>query len=264
MTTPTDVANEALLAIGARATISSFSDPSPAAQACSIIYAPKIRMLLRAANWNCARRQVNGTLLKSLYINGVLSTNPPPQPFSYEYGYPSDCLKLRFVPYTWCQNTGTSPPLTTGGGIYPVQHNFTRFVPFVVGLDADINNIQQRVVLTNQKNALLVYTADISNTPDLWDSQFQQAVVATLGSFLVNPLTRNAALMNEMSSAAGSLLAAARATDGNESLPSQDHSPDWLRIRSSGGGYGNGYGGGYGYENCSGWESATFGNGVSF
>lgn len=264
MTSPCDVVNEALDQIGARATVSSFSDPSPAAQAASRVYTPKVQMILRAANWNCARKQVFLTELKSLYINGALSVNPPPQPFLFEYLYPSDCLKVRFVPQVLGnQATGTSPPLTTGGGQYPVAPRFARFVPFVVGLDTDASNNPLKVILTNQCKAQAIYTADISQTPDLWDSQLHAAVVSTIASFLVNPLARNAALMSECVGAATSLLSAARATDGNEALPSQDHMPDWLRIRASGSGFAGGYGG-LGVENCAGWDAATFGNGLSF
>lgn len=263
MTSVVDVCNEALLSIGARATISSLSDPSPAANACALVYTPKVQMILRAANWNCARRQSFLTELKSLYINGAISTNPPPQPFLFEYLYPSDCLKVRFVPQVLGnQLTGTAPPLTTGSGQYPVAPRFTRFVPFVIGIDTDAANNPLKVILTNQCKAQAIYTADISQVPDLWDSQFHAAAVATVASFLVNPLARNSALMSECVGAATSLLSAARATDGNEALPSQDRIPDWLRIRSSGG-FGNGYGG-LGVENCAGWDACTFGNGLSF
>lgn len=221
-------------------------------------------MILRAAHWGCARRQVFLTELKSLYINGALSSNPPPQPFLFEYLYPSDCLKVRFVPRVFHnQQSGTTPPLTTGGGQYPVSPRFTSFVPFVVGLDTDAANNPLKVILTNQHKAQAIYTADISQTPDLWDSQLEAAVVETIASFLVNPLARNAALMSECVASASGLVAAARATDGNEALPSQDHTPDWLAIRASGGGYGSGAGG-LGVENCGGWEACTFPNGLSF
>lgn len=258
MTSIVDFANECLLAIGARATVSSLQDQSPQAQACNIIIGPKLQMLLRSAHWGCARRALRITELKARYINGTLSTDPPPEPFLYEYLYPPDCLKARFIPRYWNNDGGASTvPLTTGGGMFPAGPRIVGFMPFAVGLDTDSANNPLKVILTNQCRAQLVYTQDISQTPDLWDSQFHQAAVATCGAFLVNPLARNAALMNEMSGLAANLVAQARATDGNEALPSQDHIPDWVQIRASGGGYGDGALGGFGFDNCAGWDALS-------
>ena len=251
--------------IGARATVTSInpSDGSPAANACATFYTPVTQMLLRAAHWNTARKQVFLTLLKQLYLStGQLSTNPPPQPCWYEYAVPADSLKARFILRS-CPPNAVSPPLTTGGTPYPVPPLLAGFARFTPALDTDANGNPIKVILTNQNQAQLVYTADISQVPDLWDSQFHIAASASLAAYLVNPLARNAELAKEMVAIAQSSIAAARATDGNESLPTQDHLPDWISIRMTGAGVSPAGWGGPGMD-CAGWDSMSFPGGLWF
>lgn len=260
---PVEVVNIALGRIGARASVQSInpSDGSTEANIASGLYAPTIQMLLRSAHWNCARRQVFGTQLKSLYVNGSLSSNPPPQPFFYEYALPSDCLKVRFVPNVCVPNGALSTPLFSSPAIGAVPQGWGGFVPFVVGLDTDAQGNLVKVILTNQPQAQFIYTADISQNPDLWDSQFLDGAIATLGAYLVNPLARNADLMREMVQMATSSISSARATDGNEALPSQDHLPDFIAIRFAGGGWGAGTAAG---NNMSNWDECSFPGGLRF
>jgi hypothetical protein len=217
-------------------------------------------MLLRAAHWNCARRQQPLTLLKSLYVNGALSANPPPVPWRFEYGEPADCLKMRFVPRILRPDAGVTTPLTSSPTIYPEPPRVAGFMPFVVGLDTDSQGNLVKVVLTNQTAAIGVYTADISGQPDLWDSQFHTAAVSTLAAYLVNPLARNRELLQDQIAIASSALAAARATDGNEALPTQDHVPDWMRARMAGGAPGFGYAG----DCIAGYDEMSFPGGLRF
>jgi hypothetical protein len=263
MTAPVDVCNEALQEIGARAAVTSISpsDGSPHANACALIYTPKIQMLLRAAHWNCARRQVDLSLLKSLYTaQQTLSTNPPPKPWWYEYALPADCLKVRFVPRVLENANPPSPPLTSSPAIFPVPQTFAGFMPFVVGLDTDSNGNLVKVILTNQPDAIGVYTADISANPDLWDASFHTGAVSTLGAYLVNPLARNAQLLQQQVASATAAVAGARAADGNEGLPTQDHMPDWLRARMVGAGSFVGP-----FGDCfAGWDSLELPGGIRF
>src|SRR5262245_37560507 len=117
MTTPIDVCNLALLAIGSQSQISSISpsDGSSEADACAVLYQEKIDALHRAAHWNCARFQAPLTLLKAqtgTTANPTGSLPQPPIPWLYEYAYPVDCLAARFI-VPLLPSTTVNPPPTT-------------------------------------------------------------------------------------------------------------------------------------------------------
>jgi hypothetical protein len=244
MVAPTDVCNQALSQMGSRAQVSSInpSDGSPAGDACSLLYTPRIQALLRAAHWNQARWQEPLTLLKAAAgtppnVNGT--TLPiPPLGFLYEYAYPSRCLAARFVIPTPLPQPAVSPPLTTG----PIQvMPFARLsvsVPFVVALDTNTQTppARTRVILTNAYTAQLVYTTDVSDEPDLWDPSFTDAAVAYMAAWLVSPLNMKASLIQERSAIVKELVLAARLSDGNEGVTPNDHVPDWLMARTRTGG----------------------------
>lgn len=263
MTSPVDICNQALLEAGIQTTITSLSDGTPEAVSCNILYLPKVQMTSRAASWDFMRKTLALTLLR--VAPQVQSTTtpaystPPPQPFLYEYAYPSDCLKLRFmIPYI--TPPSTSPPLTTGGNAAAFGISPNPSIPFVIGLDYDAQNNPIKVIMTDLPLAQMVYTADLSQVPDLWDSLFSNAVTAVLATYLITALARNKSQMDGQIAIAKGALDAARAANGNEAITSTDVLPDWIAIRmassvqwSGQGGYGSGL-----YESC------VLGNGLSY
>lgn len=92
------------------------------------------------------------------------------------------------------------------------------------------NTFDQKVILTNQENAICCYIRRVTD-PNQWDSQFQQAMIAALASRLAIALTGSIQIANQQISLANSFIQAARATDGNEGLTVNDVTPDWLRVR---------------------------------
>lgn len=252
-----DVTNIALQEIGAQATVSRInpSDGSPEANAASILYRPKLKSLLRAAHWNCARKQVALTQLKATVINGAASDDPPPRPWLYEYAYPSDCLLARFILPIWdYEYTGT--PFTTNETIVPYIATGPA-VKFIVSTDI-VQEKVRRVILTNMPRAILVYTYN-NEDPDLWDPHFLNAMTSSFGAWLINALNRNRSLLQDQINIATGIINEARITDGNEGLTSQDHLPDWMAARAQGAGWG--YGDGYTYGM---WASMDFPGGFSF
>ncbi len=238
MTVPVDIVNLAADSIGARAVCSSInpSDGSQLGDVASRQYVPRIRALLRSAYWNCARCQATLSLLKSAKgtpENPDGSLPQPPQPWLYEYQLPSDYERARFIP-ALLQDSNLATPVMTGSQLNtvpPIVANTA--VPFVIGIDTDGSGNRIKVLLSNWQNAQLVYTAFIENC-DLWDSEFQMAAVATLASFFVNPLNRNAQLAGEQAQIAKALIKEARVSDGNEGPSSVDHLPDWIAVRGAG------------------------------
>jgi hypothetical protein len=238
MVSPVDVANMALDQIGARFSVTSIDPPGPPNNPNAVVvsrhYTPKMDALHRAAHWNFARKQATLSMLAAAQgtpENPSGTTLPiPPRPYQYEYAYPADCLKARFlIPNPPTVGTNIGPVLSAGLVQTPVW-----FPPigykFAVALDTDAANNQIKVILTDLEYAQLVYTCRVVN-PDLWDPHFLAAASATLGAWLVNPLTRNAEVLKEQTQIASGIILQARVSDGNEGVTSIDHVPDWMAVR---------------------------------
>lgn len=250
-----DLCNLALDQIAARTSITGINPASPpnnlAAQVASRTYQIQADAVFRAAHWNSARRQKTLTLLKaaagtSANPDGTLPT--PPLPFRYEYAWPNDCLKFRFLFPQPDLATATSPQIMTNTGVscYPLVNTA---VPYVVDIDDDAQGNQIKVLLTNAMNATGVYTARIDNV-DLWDPALQNAVIGALAAWFVSPISGDDKKLALHVQLAASLINAARISDGNETIQAQDAIPDWMQIRDSGGGWG------FGATNNSGWIGA--------
>lgn len=189
-------------------------------------------MLMRAAPWDSLRAQITLTQLKATVINGATSNNPPPQPWGYEYAWPSDCLKARFLLPTLQTMPGGIPLTTAPNTVLPTADAPTG-IPFVIGTDFDAQGNPIKVILTNLFAAQLVYTRDLSQFPDLWDSLFLSAETAMLGAYFINALARNQAQLQTASAQAKAIIEQARAVSGNESISNADHIPDWITVRAT-------------------------------
>lgn len=164
MTTSADIVNRALELIDSQSFITSLSDSTTEAQAASVVYTPTVQLLLRELDPDFARATV------TLTASGAPSVVPP---WSYEYGYPADCLRARQV----------RPPVSGAGSLadpYDPQ-------PVLAQVSFDPNgggaSVAAKVILTNQQNALLNYTTS-AVTENQWDAAFAEAVARRLG----NPL----------------------------------------------------------------------------
>jgi hypothetical protein len=162
----------------------------------------------------------------------------PAPPWSYEYAYPADCLRPIYVVPQFTTGFTSGVPITTAvtGGA-PAFWNGPP-VRFKVAIDQIDSNTgkpgpkgaDQRVILTNQEQAILAYIKRVAN-PDVWDDQFQQAIVVLLGARLAIPLTGDKGLAQLKPSEANQFITLARQSDGNEGLTVNDVTPDWIRTR---------------------------------
>lgn len=187
-------------------------------------------MLMRAAPWDSLRAQITLTQLKATVINGSTSNNPPPQPWQYEYAWPADCLKARFLLPTLSTPPG-GVPLTTAPNTVLATSDEPTAIPFVVATDFDAHGNPIKVILTNLFAAQLVYVRDLSAFPDLWDALFLAAETAMLASYFIDALARNKAQSDGQALKAKAMIDQARATNASESISKADHIPDWLSIR---------------------------------
>lgn len=260
-----DLCNIALGQIAARTQITGLNPPSPpnniAAQAAASLYQLQADAVFRSAHWNSARKQATFTLLRAAVgtpENPAGALPAPPIPWRYEYAYPDDCLKVRFV-IPQPQLPATSTPLMTNVGVN-YQPMVRTGLPFVPAIDTDANGNQIKVILTNACRAQGVYTARIANV-DLWDSMLQNAVIGALGAWLCSPVSGSDERKKLAIAMASGLIQQARISDGNEGITSTDHIPDWMQVRNTGSNWGfNLEGGGY----LGGWDSWTGADGVSY
>jgi hypothetical protein len=245
MTAVVDIANRALSSIGTRSQIADLGEDSNEARNCKLLLEPLRDELLRMAPWSCAFNFKNLSLICSApgtpenptagadtWQKGI-----PPPPWSYEYAYPSDCLRCVYVVPQFTTGFTSGVPITTAvtGGA-PAFWNGppVRFKIAVdqIGIDGKpaADGLDQRVILTNQEQAILAYVKRVSD-PNVWDDQFQQALVAALAGRLVISLTGDKGLAQMKMGEANQYITLARQGDGNEGLTVNDVTPDWIRTR---------------------------------
>lgn len=88
----------------------------------------------------------------------------------------------------------------------------------------------QRVILTNQESATLVYVKQVTN-PNVMDELFQEAWAYVLGASICRGITGDLKRANNCIEWANMKIAEARKADGNEGLTINDVTPDWIRVR---------------------------------
>lgn len=260
---PEDLANRALDLLGSHATIGDLQEGTTEARAMLRAYVPAMQELLRGVHWNFARKQAPMTLLQDasgLQSNAFIGTGTPGMgQFLYEYDYPIDCMQARFLPLNWVTPSSTpTPPLTTAGNAFPNWFNPVTPAPFLITNDAipgliggitnwnqlpDFGNAQGHgiksrvVVLTNVKDAQLVYTARIDE-PNVWDPSFQQALAALLASRTATAIIKDPkeamAKQNAAIGIAKSTIADARQSNGNEGQSSVNREASWITARGAG------------------------------
>ena len=167
--TPEDVLNLTLRRIGYKHRIGSIWEGSEAAKQALDIYGQTRDDLLRNGDYGFAERNINAVLLKQAPVGGYFppnlwnGINNPPPPYLFEYQYPQDALKIRSV---------KPVPL------------------FVMNFDPQPNifetpndnyfNPPQKVIVCNVPNAMLVYTAQVTN-PQTWEVDFTEELAEALG-----------------------------------------------------------------------------------
>lgn len=293
MNLPADIANQAFDAAGIDYTAGDLEEGARPAQVALRAYGQCLRQLLRAANWDFARKTSPLVLLGDATGQTENVGSMVPIPWVYCYAYPIDCMKVRFVPVNYGQipatpvgniSIPTTIPLTTGMGQSPLIGARLRPSRFVVATDSNYppppgqdfwqtqgeSPAGRTVILSNVKEATAIYTALILY-PSVWDSLFREAMVAYLASQIALPLSKDKKFGMQMRKdnieIAKAKIRAARTVDGNEGWYSSDLKVDWMQARRSGGWGldswrgGDGVGpGGFG----GGWDACGFSDGTAF
>lgn len=282
MNTPEDIANQALDAAAIDLVIGDMQEGTRQAQVVLRAYSQCLRQLLRAAHWDFARRQAPLVLLAD--ATGQTPDVPTivPAPWAYEYAYPIDCMKARFVPREFVNPGAPSGnyalpngvPILPGVASAPTGFrarleparflvaNDTNYVPPETPGDSYVQGVSptgRTVILTNVKCAKLVYTG-LMIYPSVWDAKFRAGMVAYLAAEIALPLSADKkfgmAMRQQNIAIAKEKIMEARISDGNEGFSNSDIRVDWMDIRGAGGGrWGRGDDGpgvlGYGWDACS-------------
>jgi hypothetical protein len=238
---PISVCNLALAAIGARASIASFSEGTIEADTCAIWYDSTRRLVGRAANWQCNKAYVNAAVLKaapgtpenpSAQPSSVWNSAYPPPPWLYSYSYPDDCIRLRTIQGSAVQGGGFAVPLFSSPTaiIYP---SLNSFAPFNEATDLTAQSQRIKVIVTNQSQAVLCYSTDVED-PNVWDSGFLDAMIHGLAGRITMGITGKEKTMSVMYQMANRKLLEAQAMDANEQTVINDVTPDWIAVRQAG------------------------------
>ena len=218
-----DICNMALSSIGTRSTIASLTEGSAEAIQCSIWYDPTRREILAAAQWNFARRQ------KTLGVLAAAAGTPenptgsgalPPDGWLYQYAYPSDCISPRYI----------QPAGDTGYDEIAMGSFAGRPIRFIVAGAFDSSGNEIKVILTNEPQAELIYTGDVSTTA-IFESDFITALADALAARLAIPLTGDKQLAVQKAQASQGTLKETEAQDANVGPVVLDIEPDWIRDR---------------------------------
>ncbi len=146
----------------------------------------------------------SGGILTATLVNQIIDASPNTSG-SYFYTYIQAAL---------------SPTLTSTGG-----------TGAAITLTIDpVTLHDQRVILTNQEFATLVYVRQVTD-PNVWDPLFQDAFVHALGGDLCMSLTGDKGLAKLCYAQTNQCIIEARKADGNEGLTVNDVTPDWIRTR---------------------------------
>jgi len=194
-TTDVDICNRALSRLGTRATISALDENSTEARTASIWYAATRDTLLRAHDWNFARRRV------VLAEQGAAPTG-----WTFRYALPTDCIRLLRI-------VSASPE--------------TGAIRFEVAGDAT-----GRFAFCDQPAAEAVYVARVDD-PNLYDAGFASALVDQLAAHIAYPITQKTETAVRLAQVARAVLADAMAADVNEAeAAASDRVPDWIAARA--------------------------------
>ena len=263
MNLPADIANQALDAIGRPdMALGDLQGGTEAGKVLLRAYGQCMRQLIRAAHWNWARKQASLVLLADATGNTPLVGTVVPQGWVYEYETPTDLEKPRCVPANWNNPANDAPqskiqiaatPLGTGVGVpspVPFRVQPTRFLEAFdpnypdasAGIDTPgVSPVGRKVILSNVKNATLIYTAFLPY-PNLWDSLFRSAFVAYLASEVALPLWAKEdrafglRVRDSQEAIVKEKVIQARLTDGNsDGPPTSDIRVDWMDTRYSAG-----------------------------
>lgn len=187
----------ALSHIGSDEGIENIDEEVPAAQGCKLWYDYSRLQVLRAYDWDFARKR----------IDLAAHADDPPADWAYRYQYPVDCVMTREI-------------------INPVGRTADA-TPFTLEVSADGT---QRTILTDLEAAVLRYTFD-QELVSVFDPTFVEALSYALAAHISYALTGNRTLKGDMLNIANAVLTMAGTENANARVEDVPRDADWVRNR---------------------------------
>lgn len=211
-----DICNIALSNLGSRAQITSISPPDGTVEAgyCARFYPIARKEALDQHAWTWSKKRA---LLAPV-------TNPS-ETWLYAYAVPSDCLSpLRVLQQNTARDIFT----------YPFGPFFTAddYQLFTERGSADFQ-VEGDVLLTNEPDAVLLYTRDITDTTK-FSASFTTYLADLLSAYLAGPIVKGesgAKTSATWRKVAAQVMKEAAVQDANSSSERAEHMPAHLRAR---------------------------------
>jgi len=184
MASDVDICNLALAYLGDTATLSSVNPPEGSAQSdhCHRFYPVARDTLLQMHNWNFASRRVLLARVENTYTM-----------WKYAYALPADLMDAVAVLPPEAMDDYATPFAPSDTPFYaynlPPVVAAGQYVPQRYDLEIDANG--NRILLTNQENAMLRYQASITDT-GRYPPLFVLTLSWHLASMLAGPLIKGA------------------------------------------------------------------------
>lgn len=198
--TVVSVYNMALAAIGTVARLQLPTDIGPEAAQCNLWYADVRDQILRSAPWDCAKAHVYlGVSSEKTDDASWVETDPAPG-WRFAYGMPSNALAPRYI-----------------------AESYARF-------EIGINSNDQKVLYTNQQQAILCYTKRQTRV-DVWESDLRAAVAFGLAAHIGMKLTGSQEKVRFVTAQAIDKILAARQNSANMPNFGLESVPEWIAAR---------------------------------
>lgn len=189
--------NLALNACGERSNISLPTENSRRAEVCNLWYEPVLEQVLSAAPWPEATKILYAAETAEKADSDWLETEPRPG-YQYAYTLPTDCLRPQYLA------------------------DFTKFQISILG---DV-----KVLNTNTFQAILVYTANITNI-SLWSAELRMAIVYALSAHVCMAISGKPTRTKMLIDRANQFILDARISAANESTEQYESLPEWISGR---------------------------------
>ena len=182
-----NICNKAILRLGGTR-INALTDQTKEGRLCKDFYEGVRDDVLRAHNWVCATKRIELSLLSEAYVG-----------WDNAYTYPPDCLNARKIYDPNISDTTAEVEAKAA-------------IPYEISLSTTGN---KQIILTNQDDAVLIYTAAITDVP-LFGADLVEAISLKMAADLALPLKNSEKLHNTWFSRYTIAIAAARAISSNE------------------------------------------------
>lgn len=211
-----DICNIALSNLGSRAQITSISPPDGTVEAgyCARFYPIARKEALDQHTWTWSKKRVL-----------LASAANPSDTWLYAYALPSDCLSpLRVIQQSIARDIFSYP----FGPFYTVDD----FNVFTERGSANFQ-VEGDVLLTNEPDAVLLYTRDITDTTK-FSASFTTYLADLLSAYLAGPIVKGengAKTSATWRKVAAQVMKEAAVQDANGSSERAEHTPDHMRAR---------------------------------